>query len=151
DAKRVLLANDAWPGLEEALASAGVAFDRWGELDFSHGSEDRAPAAVDAWDAGIGWADFGAADLGSAALFFDRGQGRRVGLLPPRYSSLGRRDALVLSRWTVPEEAGRRFRDKGRRGSLVYVTGPSRSADIEMDLSVGVHGRGEVWAVLIDE
>lgn len=151
DAKRVLLANDAWPGLEEALASAGVAFDRWGELDFSHGSEDRAPAAVDAWDAGIGWADFGVADLGSVALFFDRGQGRSVSLLPPRYISLVRRDALVLSRRTVLEEAARRFRDKGRRGSLVFVTGPSRSADIEMDLSVGVHGPGEVWAVLIDE
>lgn len=150
-AKRVLLTGGNWTDLEQALTKVGVAFDRWSEVNFSYGSHERELDRVNAWDAGIGWADYAVADLGSIALLFDAEQGRSVNLVPPRYIALLRRDALVQSRRTVLEDVSRRFRESGQNGSFVFVTGPSRSADIEMDLSIGVHGPGEVWAVLVDE
>jgi L-lactate dehydrogenase complex protein LldG len=33
----------------------------------------------------------------------------------------------------------------------VLVTGPSRTADIEMTLTIGVHGPGELHVFLIDD
>lgn len=33
--------------------------------------------------------------------------------------------------------------------SLNLITGPSRSADIENDLTIGIHGPGKVYAVII--
>jgi L-lactate dehydrogenase complex protein LldG len=88
------------------------------------------------------------ASTGSVVVDSDR-NGRLVSLLP-------RVAVFVLSAADIVPATGDllRHRDEqwpdGLPTNVVLVTGPSRSGDIEMRLVVGVHGPGEVHAVLID-
>src|SRR5690606_36018076 len=125
--------------------------DRWNELAFAHGGADREANRADEWDAGLDWPDFAVAELGSLAYPSSPAQGRSVSLVPPVHVAFVAREALVAARRTVLEAVAGRFKDGSGPSALTFVTGPSRSADIEMDLSIGVHGPGEVIAVLIEE
>jgi hypothetical protein len=76
--------------------------------------------------------------------------GRLVSLLPPVGVFVLRTSGVV----PLPGDVLRSHRERWPGGpptNVVLITGPSRSGDIEMSLVVGVHGPGEVHAVLIDD
>lgn len=62
---------------------------------------------------------------------------------------------FVIDAATIVPTAGHVLRDRARwwpdglPSQIVFVTGPSRSADIEMTLTVGVHGPGRVHAIIV--
>jgi L-lactate utilization protein LutC len=88
------------------------------------------------------------ASTGSIVVDSDRA-GRLVSLLP-------RVAVFVIDPATIVRLTGdvlrqpRRWWPDGLPTNVVLVSGPSRSADIEMALVVDVHGPGEVHAVLVD-
>jgi L-lactate dehydrogenase complex protein LldG len=131
--------------LDGALASAGVdvvVADLAGEAE--RGALREAAFAA---DAGVTSADFGVADTGTLALLARRGQGRALSLLPPLHV------AVLDARDVVGElaELFERVRERGELPSaLTLITGPSRTGDIELVLTVGVHGPGELHVVVID-
>ena len=59
-------------------------------------------------------------------------------------------EALVERRRTVLRHVAALAKERGVPSSLTLITGPSRSADIENDLSIGVHGPGQVIAILVE-
>ncbi|MGH3030493.1 MAG: LutC/YkgG family protein [Gaiellaceae bacterium] len=87
----------------------------------------------------------GLADTGSVVLAASAREPRARSLLPDVHISLLRADCIVAGLAELFEVLGGDL-----PSALAIVTGPSRSADIEQTLTIGVHGPGEVHVVLLD-
>jgi L-lactate dehydrogenase complex protein LldG len=85
------------------------------------------------------------AETGSLALVSGPGRARLVSLLPAAYVAVVRRADLCYS-------MGEFFREHAgsldASASCTLITGPSRTADIELTLTLGVHGPGKVTVVV---
>lgn len=103
-------------------------------------------AEIDACALGITGADYGLADTGSVVLSCSSGRGRLASLLPPVHVALVRLERIVAS---LAFALARDPTLATRASNLVVITGPSRTADIEMTLSRGVHGPREVHVVVV--
>jgi len=94
------------------------------------------------------------ASTGSIVLAPGRGKSRAAALLPLHHIVL-----IPLSRLypTIESWVGSLRREDRldgllrESGQLAFVTGPSKSADIELNLTLGVHGPKGVHAVLFDD
>ncbi len=108
-------------------------------------------SAAEQAEVGITWVHYAIGYTGTLALFNGSGTGRSVSLLPATHIAVLRAGNIVPTMSTVM----RHLIDRRGQGSLPsavdFITGPSRTSDIEMDLSIGVHGPFRVWAVVIDD
>jgi L-lactate utilization protein LutC len=96
---------------------------------------------------GVIEATAGIAATGTIVVDSDR-TGRLVSLLPRVGVFVLREQDIVALTGDVLRTHAERWPDRPPT-NVVLVTGPSRSGDIEMRLVVGVHGPGEVHAVLV--
>ena len=87
---------------------------------------------------------YGLADTGSVVLAAAPDEPRARSLLPEVHVTLLREDLILPGLDELFEALG-----DDLPSALAIVTGPSRSADIEQKLAVGVHGPGEVHVVLV--
>ncbi len=135
----------AWPtALARELAAAAVARIVGADLLLV---ERTTPAdAIAAADLGITEADVLVAASGTLVLRA-RGRARTVSLLPPTHVAVVGRERLVADLGA----ALARVRTTAERDScLTLITGPSRTADIEKKLVVGVHGPCTLHVVLLE-
>jgi L-lactate utilization protein LutC len=97
-------------------------------------------------DFGITSADYALADTGSLVMLSSPREARMISLLPPAHIAVVPRDRLLTGLdelFTVlPKPAD-------TSSSMVIITGPSRTADIEQFLVRGVHGPGTIHVVLL--
>lgn len=105
-------------------------------------------------DAGLGitGADYAVAETGSVVVLPRPGLSRLVSLVPPVHLALVRgRDLLETLDDVFLLRRLEYHRKGGDMGSyLNFITGPSRTADIEQTLVVGVHGPREVHLVFLE-
>jgi L-lactate dehydrogenase complex protein LldG len=97
-------------------------------------------------DIGITSASYGLADTGTLAMLASEQEARLVSLLPPVHVALLPRERLLSG---LDELFTLVPKPSASSSSLVLITGPSRTADIEQILVRGVHGPGEVHVVLV--
>jgi len=110
-------------------------------------------ATIAAADLGVTGVDLAIAETGSLLLVSDAGRPRSTSLLPPCHVALFDRTALVesLAQVGVFLEAWHEGPVSGARGGVItIITGPSRTADIELTLTRGVHGPKEVHAIFVE-
>lgn len=115
-----------------------VAFEKAG-ISVSH--EPDAALRV-----GVTKAICGLADTGSIVIVDGAGHPLQASLLPRIHVALLCRSDILPSladALTLPIVRG--------AGSAVVITGPSRTADIEMSLTIGMHGPGELHVFLVDD
>lgn len=99
-------------------------------------------------DFGIVMADHAVAYTGSVTVLSAENKGRSVSLLPTVLIIIIPIDRLKTKLGevlTTFDEAGRESLPAG----IHFITGPSRSSDIENDLTIGVHGPGIVYALIV--
>lgn len=132
------------PGLAAALTGRGLRLV--GQEVGPDATRQTRMDALGECGVGITGADFGLADTGSLVLVSGPGRGRMASLLPPVHVAVLPVERLV---WTLADAAAT-APDLATNGSnFVVITGPSRTADIEMTLTRGVHGPRDVHVVVV--
>lgn len=115
-----------------------------------HRVEDRShtQAALDEAVIGITGCSAGLADTGSLVVTAGAGRGRMSSLLPLVHIAIIRKDQLypTLAHFVQANPDIHRS-----TSNLTIITGPSRTADIEQTLTLGVHGPGVLVVVCLDE
>jgi L-lactate dehydrogenase complex protein LldG len=109
------------------------------------GSEDlNITADIATADVGVSMADYALAETGTLVTFASS-EKRRASLLPPLHIAVLTTDRILSN---LDELLALEILPAEKTASMVLITGPSRTADIEQILVRGVHGPGELHVVL---
>ena len=108
-----------------------------------------APDELFNYDVGITTAQAAIAETGTLVLEAESERHRLVSLLPPVHIAIIYARDIVL---TIGDALSQLHRDDPKEMSraITFITGPSRTADIELTLTVGVHGPKELYVIVID-
>jgi L-lactate dehydrogenase complex protein LldG len=93
-----------------------------------------------------GCASYALADTGTLVMLSSPQEARMISLLPPAHIAVVPRERILTGLdelFTIlPDPAA-------QTSSMVLITGPSRTADIEQILVRGVHGPGQITVVVV--
>jgi L-lactate utilization protein LutC len=133
-------------GLAELLAQRGVdAAD--GALLAALPPPQRRETLLAA-DLGITSADFAVAETGTLVVCSRAGQEPLASLLPPTHLAVVSADQIVADLFDLFAALAQRGHDT-LPSNLVLITGPSKTGDIELTLTTGVHGPGRCRVIVV--
>jgi len=134
-------------GIDSVLEEAGFEVVPWSELESADADLRRQhlfTAAV-----GVSSVDWAVAETGTLVVAARPGRGRSVSLLPPLHVAVVERAQILPDLFDLFAKLGT---DPSELPSnVVLITGPSKTGDIELKLTTGVHGPGEVHLVILDK
>jgi L-lactate dehydrogenase complex protein LldG len=108
---------------------------------------DNAPNAHDifSFDVGISTAQAAIAETGTLVLDSAYERHRLVSLVPPVHIAIINASSIVE---TLGDALTLLQKDKEISPAITFITGPSRTADIELTLAIGVHGPQELFVIV---
>ena len=106
-----------------------------------------APDAHDIFrfDVGISTAQAAIAETGTLVLDSTCERHRLVSLVPPVHIAIINASSICQ---TLSEALALLRKDKEISPAVTFITGPSRTADIELTLTIGVHGPQELFVIV---
>lgn len=131
------------PGAQ-ALENAGMTVIRTRPVDSETRTALREQLAH--VDAGVAEADFAIASTGTLAVFSQEGRPSALTLLPPASIIVVRIDRMKADMAAALEAIGPTALGANR---LTLITGPSRTADIEKRIVMGVHGPKSLDVIVV--
>jgi L-lactate dehydrogenase complex protein LldG len=99
------------------------------------------------YEVGVSGAEYLVSRTGSIFLNSKTAGGRRLTVLPPVHIVLARRDQMVSSLDNVIQEIKNREMDWSY---ATFITGPSRTSDIEKRLVLGAHGPKRLITLILN-
>jgi L-lactate dehydrogenase complex protein LldF len=138
--------TDGWEHVLDALQAGGLRVLEPESVPAGDGEGQLAQYA--AAPVGLTGAVAGLADAGTLVLPGGPGRSQLASLLPPIHLAVLEESAIFdsLEAWLATDGA----RWIAVQSSVVLITGPSRTADIEMTLTVGVHGPRRLVIFLVE-
>lgn len=101
-------------------------------------------------DLGVTLADVAIAETGTLVETVRSGRPKALSLLPPHHLSLVPRARLVPDLEALFSHLGDPASDAPFQSYFTCISGPSRTADIEKQLTIGVHGPGRLTVCFVD-
>jgi L-lactate dehydrogenase complex protein LldG len=83
-------------------------------------------------------------------LLARKGQARSISLLPPVHIAVVKPEQLLSGLSDLFPLLRGEAEGRDLSSAITFITGPSRTADIELTLVVGVHGPQQLHVVLLD-
>ena len=140
-AKKVVIVDSplqSAAGINQQLQSMGVTV---------HTDAAEIAEHAESADIGISTVEFGIAESGSVCMDGYAFESRLVSMLPPLHIAFMNSKNVVLGITEAFEIISKVY----DRGYISFITGPSRTADIERVLTIGVHGPSRFILIAIDE
>jgi len=107
------------------------------------------PQALDSAQVGISWAAFAIAETGTLVELTTDDALRLVSALPEVHVGVFRATDLLETLQEAASPIREYFAENPRNATVTFISGPSRTGDIEMRLTLGVHGPAQTHAVVI--
>jgi L-lactate dehydrogenase complex protein LldG len=134
------LLKDSWP-------KQNIQVHEW---DYTQGEENVRLA--EKANIGITISEITLAESGTVVLLSDKDKGRTVSFLPTCFIALIPKSSIVPRMTQAARNIRQRHLDGNQVASCInFITGPSNSADIELNLVVGVHGPVKATYIIIDD
>lgn len=135
-------------GFYEKLSNNGSDLRYWG---VSKNAKEDLAFAEEA-NIGITFSDITLAESGTVVLLNNKGNGRAISLLPENYIAIIPKSTIVPRMTQATKQIQEmRNNDELLPSCISFISGPSNSADIELNLIVGVHGPVRATYIIVED